>query len=92
MADLYEAMKKAQAAVDEPDKWNQARLQAFDEMCERDHGIIERAYDIFDELMEAKKKRSEAAKKARRKQSEPNFFDAEGNEHQVGNQQQQGDH
>lgn len=93
MADLYEAMKKAQAVVDEPEKWEQARLQAFDEMCERDHQVIERAYAIFDDMMEKKRKRSEAAKKNRCKRSQPDFYDpSKGNEHQEDNQQQHGDH
>ena len=93
MADMYEAVKRAQVLVNEPEKWEQARIQAFEELCEENHDLAERAYAIFDEMMEKKRKRSEAAKKRRRKQSEQNFFDpAKGNEHQEGDQQQQGDH
>lgn len=83
MADMYEALKKAQVMVDNPEKWKEAKLQAFDEMVEHNHDLAERAYAVFDDLMEQKRKRSEAAKKRRRKQSETTFYDTtQHNEHQ----------
>lgn len=61
--DMNEALNFAEQINDNEKAWTDSRLEAFEELRKQQPNLSERAYQIFGEKMEAKAKRSEAARK-----------------------------
>lgn len=65
--DMNEVLNFAEQINDNEKAWTESRLEAFEELRKQQPHLSERAYQIFGEKMEAKAKRSEAARKRVRK-------------------------
>lgn len=86
--DMTKALQFAEMMKDNAKEWDAARIEAFNKYAEKDETLVECAYEILTEKVEAKEERRakarERAQEAKAKRNEMGNDSAQNQQHQQG--------